>query len=96
MFDGEHYNGSLAIFRSGIVWRELFIGDPVGGFLPRMTRTEPAVQLATVGSPILGAIVGILDGEPSVPVTRDLPIYHPLSTKQYLAVCSVATYCTVR
>ena len=68
----------------------LYIGDPVDIVSgSNDTIGTPAVQLATVGSPILGVMVGIVDGGPEgaiVTVTRDMPIYHQASTAGYIAV----------
>jgi hypothetical protein len=89
MFDGGYYNGSNDIyFVPSSYGTALFIGDPVDVISSSNDANGiPAVQLATVGSPILGVVVGIVDGgEPIVTVTRDLAISHPASTKQYLLV----------
>lgn len=68
----------------------LYIGDPVDIVSgSNDTIGTPAVQLATVGSPILGVMIGVMDGGPEgaiVTVTRDLPIYHQASTAGYIAV----------
>ena len=89
MFDGGYYNGSNDIyFVPSSYATALFIGDPVDVISSSNDANGiPAVQLATSGAPILGVIVGIVDGgEPIVTVTRDLAISHPASTKQYLLV----------
>jgi hypothetical protein len=89
-FDGSYYNGSFEqYFVPSSYATALFIGDPVNLISSSNDANGiPAVQVASVGSPILGVVVGILDGgEPIIPVTRDLPISHPASTAQYLAIC---------
>jgi len=88
-FDGSYYNGSAEVYFVPAAYATaLFIGDPVDVISSSNDANGiPAVQLATVGSPIVGVVVGIVDGgEPIVPVTRDLPISHPASTKQYILV----------
>jgi hypothetical protein len=89
MFDGGYYNGSNDIyFVPSSYGTALFIGDPVDVISSSNDANGiPAVQLATSGAPILGVVVGIVDGgEPIVTVTRDLAISHPASTKQYILV----------
>jgi hypothetical protein len=73
----------------------LYIGDPVDIISSSNDAFGiPAVKLATVGSPLIGVVIGIADGgDPGAitTVTRDLPIYHPASTLQYLLVCDDPT-----
>jgi hypothetical protein len=66
----------------------LFVGDPVDIVSGSNDANGiPAVQLATVGSPVLGVIMGIVDGgQPPIAVTRDLSPYHLASTNQYILV----------
>ncbi len=68
----------------------LYMGDPVDIVSgSNDTIGTPAVQLAASGSPILGVVIGIVDGGPEgaiIGVTQGLPVYHPASTAQYLAV----------
>jgi hypothetical protein len=91
-FDGSHYNGSFSVYFVPANYNQaLFIGDPVDVISGSNDGIgTPAVQLAVVGSPILGVMIGIVDGGPEgaiVPVTRDLAISHPALTAQYVAVC---------
>lgn len=88
-FGGEHYNGAAGIyFVPASYGTSIFPGDPVDVVSGSNDANGiPAVQLGVVGSPIIGAMVGIVDGgEPIITVTRDLPLYHPLSTAQYILV----------
>lgn len=90
--DGSVYNGSLNVYYVPASYgTALYIGDPVDIVSASDdTIGTPAVQLAVTGSPMVGVMVGIIDGGPDgaiVAVTRDLPIYHPASTAQYIAVC---------
>lgn len=93
-YDGSVWNGSANIYYVPASYgTALFVGDPVdivsasndaGGI--------PAVQLATVGSPIVGTVVGIVNGgDPIIGITRDLPVYHPASTAQYILVADDPT-----
>lgn len=93
-WDGSVWNGSANIyFVPSTYATALYIGDPVdiisssddaGG--------NPAVQLAASGSPIVGVMVGIVaGGDPVIGITRDLSIYHPASTAQYILVADDPT-----
>lgn len=86
---GAPYNGSVNIYYVPASYgTALYVGDPVDIISSSNDANGiPAVKLATVGSPVLGTIVSIIDGgQPVLPVTRDLPVYHPASTAQYVAV----------
>jgi len=91
-FDGRPYNGSANIYYVASGYgTALYIGDPVVTHSASNDANGiPAVNIGASGSPIIGAVVGIVDGGPQgaavVPVTRDLPIYHPASTAQYILV----------
>lgn len=88
-FDGSYYTGGANIYYVPAAYATaLYIGDPVDIVSGSNDANGiPAVQLGVVGSPIIGAMVGIVDGgEPIVGVTRDLSIYHPASTAQYILV----------
>lgn len=95
-WDGSKYNGSFNVYYVPASYgTALYIGDPVDIVSGSDdTIGTPAVQIATVGSPIVGVMVGIVQGGPDgaiVGVTRDLSIYHPASTAQYIAVADDPT-----
>jgi hypothetical protein len=88
---GQKYNGSFnTYFVPAAYATALFVGDPVDIISSSNDANGiPAVKLATVGSPYLGVVVGIINGGDMGnmnTVTRDLPVYHPASTAQYLAI----------
>lgn len=88
---GGKYNGSVnTYFVPASYATALYVGDPVDIVSSSNDANGiPAVQLASVGSPILGVVVGIINGGDMgniTAVTRDLPLYHPASTAQYLAI----------
>jgi hypothetical protein len=86
---GAPYNGSANIYYVPSSYATaLFMGDPVDIISGSNDANGlPAVKLATVGSPILGVMVGIVDGgQPPIAVTRDLADYHLASTNQYILV----------
>lgn len=88
-FDGSYYTGAANMyFVPSTYATALYIGDPVDIISASNDANGiPAVQLAASGSPLIGAVVGIVDGgEPIITVTRDLAIYHPASTAQYILV----------
>ena len=88
-FDGSYYNGSGNIYSVPTsIATNLFIGDPVDIVSGSNDGSGiPSIKIGVVGSPIIGAIIGIADGgDPVTAVTRDLPIYHPASTLQYVLV----------
>ncbi len=96
---GEPYNGSANIYYVPVgVAVNLFVGDPIR----IITATAdlqgiPGCSVTTAGNGtdsgiatygLVGAMVGIVaGGEPVIPVTRDLPVYHPASTAGYILVC---------
>jgi hypothetical protein len=88
---GEPYNGSANIYYvPASVASNIFIGDPLI-WLTNSADSQgiPGVTLATAGSSnnVLGVMVGIVaGGEPQLPVTRDLPVYHQASTAGYILV----------
>ncbi len=89
---GAKYNGSFnTYFVPAAYGTALFIGDPVDIVSASNDANGiPAVQIATVGSPILGVVVGVINGGDMgsmTTITRDLPIYRPASTALYVAVC---------
>lgn len=88
---GSKYNGSFnTYFVPSSYATALYVGDPVDIISSSNDANGiPAVKLATVGSPVLGVVVGIINGGDMGninAVTRDLPVYHPASTAQYLAI----------
>ncbi len=88
---GEPYNGAANIYYvPSSVASNIFIGDPLTYLTSAADANGiPSVTLATAGSSnnILGACVGIVSGgDPVIPITRDLPIYHPASTAGYILV----------
>jgi hypothetical protein len=92
MIWGQKYNGSFnTYFVPSSYGTALYVGDPVDIVSSSNDAYgTPAVQLASVGSPVLGVVVGIINGGDAGAmnaVTRDLPVYHPASTAQYLAIC---------
>lgn len=91
-FDGSVWNGSANIYYVAAGYgTALYIGDPVTTHSASNDANGiPAVQIGVVGSAIIGSVVGIVNGGPNaaapITVTRDLPIYHPASTAQYILV----------
>jgi hypothetical protein len=91
-FDGSVWNGSGNIYYIPSSYASnVFVGDPVDIISASNDGNGlPAVQLATSGSPFIGAVIGIASGGTSssytYPITRDLPIYHAASTVQYILV----------
>lgn len=87
---GAPYNGSANIYSlpSGYA-TALYQGDPLVATGASDANGIPVVQLATAGGGtyVLGSFVSIVDGgNPVIPVTQGLPIYHPASTAQYILV----------
>jgi hypothetical protein len=91
-YDGSVWNGSANLYYVAAGYgTALYIGDPVVTHsASNDANGVPAVNLAASGSPIVGTVVGIANGGPlaaaPITVTRDLPIYHPASTAQYILV----------
>lgn len=91
-FTGQPYNGAANIYYVASGYgTALYVGDPViTHSASNDANGVPAVQVGATGSPIIGFMVGIVDGGPGaatpVTVTRDLSIYHPASTAQYILV----------
>lgn len=93
-FDGSYFNGSGNIYSVPANYAvNLFIGDPVDIISASNDGSGiPAVKLGIVGAPIQGVIIGVADGgDPVTALTRDMPIYHPASTLQYVFVCDDPT-----
>lgn len=88
-YDGSVWNGSANIYYVPSTYATaLYVGDPVDVVSGSNDANGiPAVQLGVVASPIVGSVVGIVNGgQPIITVTRDLPVYHPASTAQYILV----------
>lgn len=87
---GAPYNGSANIYAVKSDYATaLYLGDPLTPTGASDANGIPYVQIATAagGNYILGPMVGIVDGgNPVIPVTQGLPIYHPASTAQYILV----------
>lgn len=96
-WDGSVWNGSANIyFIPSSYATALFIGDPLDVISgSNDANGVPAVQAGTAGSPLVGVFVGIVSGGTAssytTAVTRDLPIYHPASTAQYILVADDPT-----
>lgn len=95
-FDGSVWNGSANMYFVPAGYATaLFIGDPV---IMLNTQNDangiPGVNIATAGTSgvVLGSVVGIVNGgNPTVTVTRDLPIYRQASVAQYILVADDPT-----
>ena len=88
--DGSPYNGKANLYHVPAAYAvNLFLGQPL---LP--TGASDANGIPTVATAVNGAtnntigpMVGINDGgDPIVAITRDMPLYHPASTLQYILV----------
>lgn len=90
---GQPYNGAYNVYSVPASYgTALYIGQPVIATGASDANGIPVVQTASAGGGayILGPMIGIVDGGApqlaEVTVTRDLPIYHPASTNQYILV----------
>jgi hypothetical protein len=88
--DGSPYNGKANIYSVPAAYATaLFLGQPLIATGASDANGIPVVQTATNGATnqMIGPMVGIVDGgEPIVTITRDMPVYHPASTAQYILV----------
>jgi hypothetical protein len=88
---GQKYNGSFnTYFVPSSYATALYVGDPVESFRLERRLRHSRRQPCHCRRPILGVVIGIINGGDMGAinaVTRDLPVYHPASTAQYLAVC---------
>lgn len=88
--DGSPYNGLANVYSVPASYgTALHIGTPLVATGAADANGIPVVQIATAagGNYTIGPMVGIVDGgEQIVAVTRDMPIYHPASTNQYILV----------
>lgn len=87
---GAPYNGSANIYALASDYATaLYQGDPLIPTGASDANGIPYVQIATAGGGAyaLGSFVSIVNGgNPVIPVTQGLPIYHPASTGQYILV----------
>lgn len=87
---GAPYNGAANIYAVASDYATaLYLGQPLVATGASDANGIPYVQTATAagGNYTLGPMVGIVDGgNPVVPVTQGLPVYHPASTLQYILV----------
>lgn len=89
--DGSVWNGSCNVYAVKSTYASnIFVGDPVVQVsADNDTNGIPGVRLATAGTAnlVLGCMVGIVAaGNPVIAVTRDMSVYHPASTAQYILV----------
>jgi len=88
--DGSPYSGKANIYYVPSTYATaLYIGQPLVATGASDANGIPVVQTATAagGNYTIGPMVGIVDGgEPVVAVTRDMSLYHPASTSQYILV----------
>ena len=96
-YDGSVWNGSLNMYfvPSGYA-TAIYIGDPVDVVSSSNDANGiPAINVQSSGSPIVGFFMGIVNGgqfqAAPITVTRDLVIYHPASTAQYVLVADDPT-----
>lgn len=89
-YDGSVWNGSANIYYVPSTYATaLYVGQPLIATGASDANGIPVVQTASAGATnyTIGPMVGIVNGgEPIVTVTRDLPVYHPASTSQYILV----------
>lgn len=87
---GAPYNGASNIYYVPSTYATaLYNGQPLVATGASDANGIPVLQTATAGGGAytIGPMVGIVNGgDPIVAVTRDLPIYHPASTSQYILV----------
>lgn len=92
---GAPYNGACNVYYVDPSTNQaLFLGDPLVPTGSSDANGIPGVTIATGGDSdlVLGPMVGIVtDGQPPITVTRDLPIYHPALTAQYILVADDPT-----
>lgn len=87
---GAPFNGAGRIYYVPSSYgTALYVGDPV---IPTGTNDAngvPGIVLASAGGGnyMIGSVIGIANGgDPTIAVTRDMPVYHPASTAQYLLI----------
>jgi hypothetical protein len=88
--NGNPYNGAYNIYFVPAAYATaLYLGLPLIATGASDANGVPVAAIATAGAGnyTIGPMVGIVDGgEPIVTVTRDMPLYHPASTAQYILV----------
>jgi hypothetical protein len=96
---GEPYNSAGNIYYVPASYAtNIFVGDPVQIVTASAdTQGIPSVRVITAGNGtdtgistfgLIGAVMGVIPGgEPQIPVTRDLPVFHQASTAGYVLVC---------
>lgn len=88
--DGSPYNGAFNMYYVPASYATaLYLGQPLIATGASDANGVPVVQAASAGGGAftIGPMVGIMDGgDPVVAVTRDMPLYHPASTAQYILV----------
>lgn len=91
--DGSPYNGARGLYYVPSTYATaLFLGQPLVATGASDANGIPVVQTATAagGAYTIGPMVGIAEGgDPgaaNIGITRDLPLYHPASTSQYIHV----------
>lgn len=89
-YDGSVWNGAANVYYVATsLGTNVYIGDPL---IPTGTSDAngvPGVTLATAGATnyLIGSMVSIVAaGDPQLAITRDMPIYRPASTGQYILV----------
>ena len=88
--NGNPWNGKASMYYVPSTYATaLYCGQPLIATGASDANGVPVVQTATAGGGAytIGPMVGIVDGgEPVIGITRDMPLYHPASTSQYILV----------
>jgi hypothetical protein len=88
--DGSAWNGKANVYYVPSTYATaLYLGLPLVATGASDANGVPVVQVATAGGGAytIGPMVGIDQGEGSpIAITRDMPLYHPASTSQYIRV----------
>lgn len=89
-YDGTRWNGAANVYNVPASYATaLYIGQPLIATGASDANGIPVVQTATAGATnyTIGPMVGIVSaGTPIVGITRDMTVYHPASTNQYILV----------
>lgn len=81
--------GGLGLYRIPVAQGNIFVGDPLIPLGTSDANGIPDVGIATAGlsNPTIGPMVSIAPGgDPQLAITRDMPVYHPANTIQYVLV----------